>query len=177
MEFDRCLKSRRSVRKFKDKKLSKASLGAILDAVRYAPSAGNLQNWKLIVVEDKEKKEKISKVCLSQKWMSMAGALVVVCSDDSDVKNVYGERSEFYCRQNCSAAIQNMLLKACSIGIGSCWIGAFDDEKVKDILKIPEKINVEAILCFGYADEKPKMPKRVDLNDIVNFEEWGNFLK
>jgi nitroreductase len=174
MKFDKALKGRRSIRKYKEKKLSRNSLNAILDAIRYAPSAGNLQNWRLIVVEDENKKEEIAKYCFKQKWMTRASVIVVVCSDDSDVKRTYGDKSDMFCRQNCAAGIQNMLLKAYSIGIGSCWVGAHDDDKIKALLKMPDNINIEAVICFGHADENPEMPRRIDLRDIVHFEEWGN---
>jgi len=177
MKFEKALKGRRSIRKFKEKKLSKNSLGSILDAARYAPSAGNLQNWRFIVVEDEKTKEKIAKACLGQKWMVRAGALVIACSDDSDVKRIYGNKSDFYGRQNCAAAVQNMLLKAYSIGMSSCWVGAFNEDDIKNALKIPGDIKIEAVLCFGHSDEKPNMPKRTDLRNLVHFEEWGNMMK
>ena len=177
MKFEKALKGRRSVRKYKDKKLSKNALGSILDAARYAPSAGNLQNWRFIVVEDGDTKNKVASGCLGQKWMTKAGALVVVCSDDGDAKRLYKEKSDFYCRQNIGAAVENMLLKAYSIGIASCWVGAFSREELRKVLKIPENINRDAVLCFGISSEKPEMSKRIELMDLVHFEEWGKLVK
>lgn len=177
MKLEKALKERRSIRKFNGKKLSKNLLGSILDAARYAPSAGNLQNWRFLVVEEEDKKEKIAKACLSQKWMTKSGAVVAVLSDDSDVKRMYGNKSDFYGRQNCAAAIQNMLLKAHSINISSCWVGAFNEKELRKILRIPDELNFEAVLCFGHSDEKPKMPHRTDLRNLVHFEEWGKMEK
>ncbi len=175
MKFERALKGRRSIRKYKDKKLSKNALSSILDAIRYSPSAGNLQNYRLIVVEDEKKKEEIAKYCFEQKWMIRAPVLVVVCSDDSDVKRTYEDKSEIFCRQNAAAGIQNMLLKAYSIGLGSCWVGSFKQEDIRKVLRIPDHINVEAVLSFGFSDEDPKPQKKLDLNDIVHFDEWGSY--
>ena len=141
MNVEECIKTRRSVRKYNDNPVDWDKVTRILDAGKFAPSAGNIQNWRFIVVEDEDKKEKVAKGCLGQKWMTRAGVLVVVCSDDSDARRIYGEKSEFYCRQNCAAAMQNMLLKAYSIGIASCWIGAFSRTDIKKVLKIPDNIS------------------------------------
>ncbi len=174
MEFDKCLKTRRSIRDYKNKKISLGDLHKVLNAARYAPSSGNLQNWRFIVVEDKKKKEGLAEASLKQNFVARAPVVVVVCDDVEDVKRNYGEQGKLYAIQNCSVTIQNMMLKANDIGIGSCWVGGFDKDKVREILKIPDRIIPEAIITFGYANGESETPHKIDLNDLVYFEEWGN---
>ncbi len=174
MDINKAIETRRSTRYFLDKDVNWNKLGDILDSARYAPSSGNLQNWRFIVVKDKEKKEKLAVAAADQTFIEKAPAIIVVCSDDADVKIMYKSKSDHYSTQNCAAAIQNMLLKATSLGIASCWIGAFREEKIKAILKIPDKIKVHAMIALGYAKREEKMPKRIDLENLVYFDEWKN---
>ena len=172
MDFDKCLKTRRSVRDYKDKKINIADLNQILDAARYAPSAGNLQNWRFIIVENEEKRKKLAEACLDQEFVAKVPVVIVVCDDSEDVVRHYGRRGKLYSIQNCSIVIQNIMLKANDLGIGSCWVGAFDEDKIKALLKVPDSIRVEAIITLGYSNDKAEMPRRYDLKDLVYFEEW-----
>ncbi len=173
MDFDKCLKGRRSIRDYKDKKINITDLNKILDAARYAPSAGNLQNYRFIIVEDGEKRKKLAEACLDQEFVAKAPISVVVCDDSEDVVRHYGKRGKLYAIQNCAVVIQNIMLKANDLGLGSCWVGAFDEDKVRAILKIPDSIRPEAIITIGYSNEKAEMPRRYDLKDLVYFEEWN----
>jgi len=170
MDFDKCLKGRRSIRKYKDKKIPWNKLALILDSARYSPSAGNLQNWRFIIVDEEEKKEKISTACLGQKWMNQAPVFIIVCSDNATIDKFY--KNLKFPVQNCAVAVQNIMLAAYSFKIGSCWIGAFDEMEVKRELKIPDNISVEAIITLGYSFEKPEIPRRTDLNNLLHFNEW-----
>jgi len=177
MDFDKVLKGRRSVRKYSNKKISFDKICLILDAARYAPSSGNLQNWNFIVVEDNERKRKIVDVALGQDWMFDASTFIVVCSRGEEIGKFYKQRGEMlYSVQNCAAAIQNMLLKSYDLGLQSCWVGAFDENAVKRILMIPEEIRVQAIITIGYGEEVD-MPRRYDLNNFVFLGEWGIYVK
>lgn len=171
MNFDKTLQGRRSIRKYKKKAIPWKKLAFILDAARYSPSAGNLQNWRLIVVDNKDKKNKISTACMGQKWMNQAPIHVIVCSDNSTLDKFY--KNSKFPTQNCAVAIQNIMLKAFSLEIGSCWVGAFDERAIKRDLKIPDNISVEAIITLGYPDQKVEMPKRMDLGTILSFNEFG----
>ena len=173
MEIDTCIKKRRTTKDFLDKKIEKLKINKILDSIRYAPNSGNLQNWRLIVVEDKEKKKKLVKASFNQSWIAQSSIIIVVCSDNQDIKRYYKkELAENFIIQNCAAGIQNMLLTAYSLGISSCWCATSNEDLVKEILKIPDKISVQAIICLGYSKEKPQMPKRLDLDNILHFNEW-----
>jgi nitroreductase len=173
MEISSCIKKRRTVKEFLNKKIKKLKLNQILDSLRYAPNAGNLQNWRLIVIDNKEIKEKLVKTSFNQSWINQAPILIVVCSDNQDITRYFGKDSfKKYAIQNCAAGIQNMLLKAYSLGISSCWCAISDEDKVRKILKIPGKISLEAIICLGYSKDEIKMPKRLPLKNILHFNKW-----
>jgi len=174
MEFDVILKERRSIRSYAKKKVSFQDVLAVCEAARYTPMAGNLYTIRLIIVSDKEKKAKLMEAALDQEFVAQAPYVIVVCSDLALIKRSYGKRGiEIYARQQAGAAIQNMLLKITDLGLASCWVGAFDEKTVKDVLKIPEKIRVEALLPIGHAKEKVRARIKPELKQILSFEEYG----
>ena len=141
MEVKEAIKKRRSVNSFLDKKVDLDIVAGILDVAKEAPSSGNLQNWKVVVIDDKDKKDKISSACLNQKWINQAGVVLVICNDYENVNRMYGSRGkDIYSVQNCAAFIQNILIAATDIGLASCWIGSFELDKVRMILKIPDDV-------------------------------------
>jgi len=173
MELNKCLKERRSIRKFLKKEISWEKIVKILDAGRYAPSSGNIQNWRFIVVKGENQKKKLANAC-SQNFVKDSNCLIVVCSEEERMKEIYGKRgTELYSMQNCGAAVENILLEAYSLGIGSCWIGAFEDNKVRKILDIEGDTKVQAIVALGYTKEV-KEPKRNKLERFIFFEKYGN---
>ncbi|MBS3168625.1 nitroreductase family protein [Candidatus Woesearchaeota archaeon] len=175
MELDQVLKEVRSVRKFKKLDVPWYLVSECLDAATYAPNAGNTQNWRFIVVRDLSKREAIVKACEDQKWLLNAPVLIVVCSDVDKISKMFGVRGEaLYAVQNCAAAIQNMLLKAYELGLGSVWIGAFDEIIIKQILEIKPEVRPQAIIALGFSDDHEKKPKREELNNVVFFEKYGD---
>ncbi|HLD37888.1 MAG TPA: nitroreductase family protein [Candidatus Nanoarchaeia archaeon] len=174
MELDKAMQSRKSVKKFSKKKPDWRKIIEAIDSVRYSPMAGNLFSLKFILVSDKEKIQQLSKVS-EQEFVADAQYVVVVCSNPLRTLNAYGERSENYLRQQTGAGIQNFLLKLEEFGLSTCWIGHFVDEKVKNILKIPKDINIEAFFPIGYESEiaKTKQKRKIELDRILYFEEYG----
>jgi len=174
MELNKAIKSRSSVRKFKEKKPDWRDVLDSLDSVRYAPMAGGNFTLKIIVVDEKEKIEKLA-VAAQQDFINETKYVVVVCSNPSRTVNAYGERGEMYCKQQAGAAIQNFLLKITEAGLSTCWIGHFADEQVKRELKIPEDVNVEAMFPIGYEFKKPVTRKiKSDLDTALYFNAYGN---
>lgn len=172
------IKGRRTIRNFLPKFVEWEKISRILEAGREAPSSGNLQNWKFIVVIDLDLKRKLAEAALQQYEIVKAMVLIVVCGEPKKAERYYGSRGEdLYTTQNCAAAIQNMLLEAYSLGLGTRWIGAFDEEKVKQLLKIPEEIKPQAIIAVGYPKEIPERPPRFPLESLVYFNEWRNRLR
>lgn len=177
MDFDSIVSRRRSIRKFLNVPLEKEHWASILAAGARAPSCGNLQNWKIIVIEQKSHKEKVASLCYNQMWISHAAVLFVVCADTKIATQFYGVRGDrLYSVQNCAAMVQNMLLKATELGVGSCWVSAFDETKLKVHLNMPEYIRPQAVVALGYADEEVPAPPLKSYLEFVYFNTYGNHM-
>ena len=175
MDIFECIKDRRSIRKYRNTEIPKEKIGMIIEAGLMAPSSGNLQNWNFIVIKDLEKRKKIADACLQQHWMAQAPIHIIVCGIEDIAKQYYGLRGErLYTIQNCAACIQNMLLTAHSLELGSCWIGAFDEGMIKNIAGIPDNARPQAIITLGTADEQPEIPKREPIYNFYYLESYMN---
>lgn len=174
MDFDKCLENRRSIRKFKDKEVHPDDVIELIDAARKAPSAGNLQSWKFIIIKNQNIKNKVADACFQQNWISQAPIIIVVCANIDEVKRMYGVRGEMlYSIQNCALATQNILLKATEMGLCSSVISAFEEGMLKRILKIPDEARPQTIITVGYSDEFP--PKKIlhTIESMTYFDEYG----
>jgi nitroreductase len=161
------IKSRRSIRSFTSAPVEKQKLDTLLEAAKWAPSAGNTQARDFILISDKETKEKLAEAALGQNFVSEAPAVIVVCANRAKSAKRYGSRGEhLYSVQDATAAVQNMLLMAHSMGLAACWVGAFDEQKVKDILGIPTEVSPVAIIPIGHPKESHPAPmRRLDLHE------------
>jgi nitroreductase len=163
------LKSRRSIRVYLDKPVPRDLLLQILEAGRWAPTAVNLQPWHFIVVTDSETRKKIGEVArfffVKFSHIEKAPVVLVLCFDTR--KGKYG-------RYDATLAGGNMMIMATSLGLGTCWIGAFDKFKVKEILGIPENIEPIGLITLGYSEGKAEAPQRIELEKIVHWESWSN---
>jgi len=169
------IKSRRTIKYFLPKFVSWENIARVLDAARHAPSSGNIQNWKFIVSIESDHKQALAKASYEQYEISAAGALIVVCAEVDKGERYYGLRGErLYSVQNCAAAIQNMLLEAHSLGLGTRWIGAFDEDEVKSICNIPDQVRPQAIIALGYPRETPPKPPKYPLETVTYFHNWRN---
>lgn len=167
------IKSRRNVTSFLPKFVSWENISRVLDAGRHAPSCGNIQNWKFIVVIKSGLKQELAAASYDQYEIAQAFALIVVCAEPEKAERYYGEKGKtFYSVQNCAAAAQNMLLEAHSLGLGARWVGAFDAEKVKELLKIPDDAEPQLIVALGYAKDIPSKPPKYPLETLVYFGAW-----
>lgn len=178
MEVIDCIRTRRSIRKYLESSVEMDKIGVILDAGRSAPSSGNLQNWKFIFVTEKSARQGLASACLQQYWMETAPVHIVVVGEPQRAQQFYGIRGErLYTIQNCSAAIQNMLLAAHAQGLGACWVGAFDEEMIKRTLGIPEYVRPQGVLTIGYPDERVPTPLKFKITDITFFNKWSSKIK
>lgn len=173
MELDTAIKSRRSVRKFKNKEPDWREIIECIDGMRFTPMAGDNFTLKIILVDDREKIEKIAKAA-QQDFILQAKYVVVVCSNPERTVNAYGKRGEKYSRQQAGAAIQNFLLKLEDAGLSTCWVGHFVDEQIKAELKIPDEVNVEAVFPIGYGIRKPTAKIRINMDSILYFNFYKN---
>ncbi len=175
MSVFEAIATRRSIRKFTAQDVPMELLGVVIDAGRYAPSSGNIQNWRFILIKNPETKQKIAEICQQQLWIAEAPVLLVVCSETEKLKRFYGKRGEMlFSVQNTSAAIQNMLLTIHGLGMASCWIGAFDEDVLKRQLSIPDDVRVQAVLPIGFADEIVPAPTHYTMENVMYFEKYGN---
>ncbi|MDP2750192.1 MAG: nitroreductase family protein [Nanoarchaeota archaeon] len=175
MEVQEAIRKRRSVRKYLDKPLPWEYIGRVLDAARLAPSSGNIQNWKFIVVTDPSRRKKIAEACLQQRWMEVAPVHIVVCAEPKKAIQFYGIRGDrLYSIQNCAAAIENMLLTATDMDIGACWIGAFDEGMLKSAASIQEEARPQAVVTLGYYAEYPKEPVHYTIENVAFMQRWGS---
>lgn len=175
MDFDTLLKKRASIRKFSSKKPSESQIIDIIEAGNLAPSPGNLPILKYIIVENKPLIYKISDAC-QQEFIKQAQVVIVICSDQNKINIMYDKRSDTYTKQQAGAAIENMLLKITELNLASCWIGAFAELTMRNALKIPEKINIEAILPIGYLIKGDKTTQKIKtpLEARVFFDRYKN---
>jgi nitroreductase len=172
------IKSRRSVTKYKPEPIPWEMVSRIVDAGRHAPTCGNLQNWKFIVVLDPGKRKAIAEAAIQQYWMIGAPVHIIICAEPEQAERYYGVRGErLYSVQNCAAAMQNMLLEAHSLGLGACWIGAFDEEMIKKTIRAEEFVRPQAIMTLGWPAEVPPRPPKTPLNVVLFFESWRGVVR
>jgi nitroreductase len=172
MECIETIKGRRSVRRFKAQPVGKEMIEELLDAARMAPSAGNLQARDFIVISNKITKQKLKEAALGQSFIEQAPIVVVAVANIERSSRVYKTRGELYAIQDATASVENILLSACSMGLAACWVGAFDENAVSELLSIPHKTKPIAIIPVGYADEEPVAPPRMGLDKVVHWETW-----
>jgi nitroreductase len=167
---------RRSIKRFTSKPVELDKVLQAIQAGALAPSSGNLQNWSFIVITDLERIRAMYNHTLNQEPFLSAMAAVIICGDVEHAHTMYGMRGKrLYTIQNCAAAAQNMLLAAHAIGLGAIWIGAFDEERIASMFKIPDhQHRPQAILLFGYPDYTPEPKQLKPLDSIVYFNEFGN---
>ncbi len=184
MEFIDVIKSRKSVRTYSDKPLDDIHLQTILEAGRNAPSFQNRQCWRFVVINDKNKIKYIASnsgiVGKINFFIKNAPILIVACANPAQSGNMNGQN---YYLVDTAIALQQMMLTAWNLGIGSCWMAAFNEEKVKSILSIPPKIRIVAMSPFGYPKEKENIygkmikvfaasDKRKKQDKIICYNEW-----
>jgi nitroreductase len=172
MNVENAIKSRRSVRKFRDKKPNWRDVIECIDAVRFAPSAGKNFTLKTILVNDKNKIQKIANAA-EQPFIAEAKYVVVIYSDPTRLISLFENRGKVYSRQQAGAAIENFLLSIEDKGLSTCWVGHFDDSMIKRELKIPEKMEIEAVFPVGYESGKTPKRNKINLDGILFFNTHG----
>ncbi len=173
MDVLEAIRVRRSVRAYLPDPIREGELLKILEAGRLAPSASNIQPWHFVVVKSPERKRKIAETGRWARFLKDAPIVIVGCGDP--------EASPRFYMVDVALAMQNMVLAATGLGIGTCWVGSFDEEKVKKLLKIPGKLRIVALLALGYPRRRPDITaaalhlvrRRKKLEDIVSYEEYG----
>jgi nitroreductase len=162
MELMSIIQNRHSIRKYKPDPISQNDLNMILEAARLAPSCGNQQCWKFIVVTNEYLKRTIGKIC-SLNWLAQAPAIIVGCADPSK-SGVKGDQ-EYY-MLDIGISLEHLILAATNLGLGTCWVGVFNERLLKQTLHVPKNIRVVALTPLGYPNEKPRPTTRKSLDEM-----------
>jgi nitroreductase len=169
MDVFAAIKGRRSVRAYKPAQIEEDKLKKVLEAARLAPSASNRQDWKFVIVREKETRKKLARAAFGQSFIGEAPVVIVACGTEPKAIMACGQPTSTV---DVSIACAFMILEAYEQGLGTCWIGAFKEDEVKKILKIPEPVRVVSMIPLGYPDESPSQRERKDFDEIVCFEKF-----
>lgn len=165
MDLFETVEKRRSIRKFRPNPIPDKDLKKILEAGRLAPSGGNRQPWSFIVVRKPETKKKLAAVANLQQFIADADTVLIALGDPAVSKSLY--------KQDPMIAIEHMVLASTALGYGTCWIGAFNENDVKEIAKVPENMTVIALLPIGVPDENPPPKPRRAFKEVFFKESYG----
>jgi nitroreductase len=167
MDVLEAIRKRRSVRDFLDREIPPAIVERLEEALIRAPSAGNLQSRRFYFVKDPAVKKRLVRAALGQRFIAQAPLVVVGCAD-ARISRRYGERGVFlYSIQDVSASIMTMMLAATAAGLGTVWVGAFDEEGVSGALDLPDHLRPVAIVPVGYPKRVPSAPPRVTREEAI----------
>jgi nitroreductase len=173
MQFSEVIDRRRSIRAFRATAIEEQKINAILATAQSAPSAGDLQAYRIVVVTDTETKALLAKAALGQQFIAEAPTMLVFFADIRRSKAKYGSRgAELFCLQDATIAAAYAQLAATEEKLGSCWVGAFDDAQVSESLGAPAHLRPVALMPLGYAAEVPERPPRRALSQLVQSERF-----
>ncbi len=195
MEVMEVIQKRRSIRRYETTAVPDDLLQRVLEAARLAPSSSNVQSWKFKVVRDENLKAALRKAAMNQGFIEQAPVVIVACLDleafeermqelVASLKSQPGESSTLtallkqcqgpdaerclvHAFMNVSIAVENMVLEAASLGLGTCWVRAFDPEQVGQILDLPHKYPAAVLLPLGFPAERPGPRPRKEMRDIL----------
>jgi len=165
LDVFKAIKTRRSIRKYNPDSIPDEKLKMILEAARLAPSAGNRQPWRFVVVQDAERKKAPAKAANNNTFLADAATIVTAIGDP--------EMSKRWYEKDPMIAVEHMALATTALGYGTCWIGAFNEEEVKRLLNIPEEMCVIVLLSIGVPDETPQPRPRKEISEIFFEEKYG----
>jgi len=169
MDILKAVRERRSIRDFHKREIPKDIVDKLIDALIWAPSAGNLQARKFFFIKDENIKKNIAAAALKQHFIAEAPLVVIGCTD-SRIAYKYGDRGvNLYSIQDVACSLMGMMLVAHENGLGSAWVGAFHEDIVSNILKLPRYLRPVAIVSIGYPSKIPSPPPRVSKEEAVEF--------
>jgi nitroreductase len=170
MDVYEAIRTRKSVRSFLEKEIPEEVISRLLEAARAAPSASNRQEWRFVVVRDSATREKLVRAANRQRFVGQAPVVLACCAQTDGHVMPCGHLSYPI---DVAIAIDHITLCAAAEGLGTCWIGAFDEGEVREILGIPAHIRVVALLPVGYPrDPRPVAKSRLPLEEIAKYERW-----
>jgi nitroreductase len=162
------IRKRYSCRAYQDKPIEQEKLDQIFEAARLAPSAKNMQDWRFVVVRDKDKKQKIADSTNHPEVFGKAGVMIAACSNSNYIMKC-GQPAGVI---DVAIALEHICLQAAEFGLATCWIGSFEPEKVRKVLGIPQGVAIIELMALGYPADKAKKPSREPIEKIVCYEKW-----
>ena len=165
------IKRRRSTRKYMEDEIPEEVLLRVMEAARLAPSGKNLQPWKFILVKDEDLKEKLARAARGQMFIAQAPVIIVVCGFPEQSYAHMGNYMKSW-PIDVTIAIDHLMLQAEEEGLGTCWIGAFEEKEVKPLLGVPDDVRVLALTPLGYPDETPRDRGRKALEEIISYNKF-----
>uniref|UniRef100_A0A7J3ZL65 Nitroreductase family protein n=1 Tax=Fervidicoccus fontis TaxID=683846 RepID=A0A7J3ZL65_9CREN len=180
MDVMNVIKARRSIRSFRSTSVPIELVKRVVEAGCWAPSGGNLQPWEFIIVTDPSVKERVVRTTYSgfdvnsepQWWLLQAPVLIVACVDTKVPKARYGETGVFVAVLDVAMAVENILLEATSLGLGTCVVAGFREEELKRVLKIPRHVKPLLIVAVGYPERTPSPPSKRPVDSVIHFNSW-----
>ena len=171
MDIYKAISERTSIRSYLPKPVEQEKLDRILDAARLAPSGKNGQPWIFIVVKDEETRTKLVPACKNQGFIAEAPVIIVACGRE---EHAYKKMGGYWnsLPVDIGIALEHLMLAAIAEGLGTCWIGAFIEEEVRAILRVPNEVSIVALTPVGYPAAEKKPRPRKDLGEIVMREQW-----
>jgi nitroreductase len=174
MDFDRVLGKRKMIRRYKqDKQVPEELIEKLIENAHRAPSAGHTQVQEFVIIKDPNVKKKLAEAALNQNYIADAPVSIVVCSNTSRSEARYGRRGrEFYSIIDGAFASMIILLTATNEKLGAGFVAAFEDQKVSELLGLPEYARPIGIIALGYPDERPEKLKRIERDRLVHYDGW-----
>lgn len=164
------IKKRYSVRSYQNRPVEKNKLDAVLEAARLAPSAKNFQEWRFVVVQDAETRQRLVPAANNQAFIGQAPVVIACCATNCEYVMRCGQLSYPI---DLAIAIDHMTLQAVEEGLGTCWVGSFFEDQVKNVLGIPKGIRVVELLALGYPADQPRPKNRSPIESIVSYDKWS----
>jgi len=163
------IQKRYSVRSYLDRPVEKEKLDAVLEAARLAPSARNVQEWRFVIVQDRDMIGRLVAAANNQAFVGEAAAVIACCAINPEYVMRCGQIAYPI---DLAIAIEHMALQAVEEGLGTCWIGSFFEDRVRKLLDVPEDVRVVELLTLGYPADKPKPKSREPIENIACYEKW-----
>ena len=177
MDILNLVRRRRHIHYFEPEPISNEKIRTLLEAARWAPSAGNLQPWEIIIINSDEDRNALVGALRKKEFMRSAPLILVFCADLNRSSERYGDRgSSLYAMQDTAAAIQNVLLTATAFGLGSGWVGDFDEEAIAGLFRLPPNVRPMALIMIGKSRENPTPPSRRKIEDFTHMGAFDNRL-
>ena len=169
MQFLKLAKKRYSVRAYKPEPVEDGKLQQVLEAARLAPTAANRQPLQLIVIHTAGREKELSRI-YQRPWFVQAPIVICACGIPS--QSWVRQDGKNYCDIDVAIAMDHLILTAADLGLGTCWVGAFNPDAAREILKLPDEVEPIAFTTLGYPDDQPKDKKRKPIGELVRYEHW-----